>query len=86
MPSRKRSDWSRPLPQPIVIPDLMTLRTLADVRALLGHLPKKYRAKQTWRHVAKTLDEAAGGEIEPLEVTVALKLVLSLEGITARPR
>ena len=81
MPSRKRSDWSRPLPQPIVIPDLMTLRTLADVRALLVHLPKEYRAKETWRHVAKTLDEAAGGEIQPVEVTVALKLVLSLEGI-----
>ena len=84
MPSRKRPDWSRPLPQQIVIPDLMTLRTLADVRVLLSHLPKEYRAKETWRHVAKTLDEAAGGEIEPLEVAVALKLVLSLEGIASR--
>ena len=73
------------MPQPIIIPDLMTLRTLADVRALLGHLPKEYRAKETWRHVAKTLDEAAGGEIEPVEVTVALKLVLSMEGISLRP-
>jgi hypothetical protein len=86
MPSRKRPDWSRPLPQPIVIPDLMTLRTLADVRTLLSHLPKEHRAKETWHHVAKTLDEAAGGGIQPVEVTVALKLVLSLEGISARPR
>jgi hypothetical protein len=82
---RKRPDWSRPLPQPIVIPDLMTVRTLADVRTLLGHLPKEYRAKETWRRVATTLDEAAGGEIQPVEVTVALKLVLSMEGITSQP-
>jgi hypothetical protein len=81
MRSSTRPDWTRPLPQPIVIPDLITLRTLADVRTLLGHLPKEYRAKETWRHVAKTLDEAGGGGIEPVEVAVALKLVLSLEGI-----
>ena len=68
-----------------VVPDLKTLRTLADVRALLSHLPKEYRAKETWRHVAKTLDEAASGEIEPVEVAVALKLVLSLEGISSWP-
>jgi hypothetical protein len=74
------------LPQPIEIPDLMTLRTLADVRVLLSHLPKAYRAKETWRHVAKTLDDAAGGGIQPVEVPVALKPVLSMEGITARPR
>jgi hypothetical protein len=80
--SRKRPNWSRALPHPIAIPDLMTLRTLADVRALLSHLPKGYRAKETWRHVAKTLDEAASGEVEPVDVVVALKLVLSLEGIT----
>ena len=72
-------------PQQIVILDLMTLRTLADVRVLLGHLPKKYRAKETWRHVARILDEAAGGGIQPVEVAVAVKLVLSLEGIASRP-
>jgi hypothetical protein len=83
--SHKRPDWSRPLPQQIVIPDLMTLRTLADVRVLLGHLPKEYRTKETWRHVAMTLDEAAGGGIQPVEVAVALKLVLSLEGIAFQP-
>jgi hypothetical protein len=55
------------------------------VRALLGHLPKEYRAKETRRHVAKTLDDAAGGGIAPVEVAVALKLVLSLEGIVCRP-
>jgi hypothetical protein len=84
--SPKRPDWSRPLPQPTVIPYLMALQTLADVRVLLGHLPKEYRAKETWRHVANTLDEAAGGGIEPVEVTVSLKLVLSMEGIPCAPQ
>ena len=63
----------------------MTLRTLADVRVLLSHLPEEYRAKETWLHVAKTLDEAASGGIQPVDVAVALKLVLSLEGITSQP-
>jgi hypothetical protein len=58
---------------------------LADVRVLLSHLPKAYRAKETWRHVAKTLDEAAGGEIQPVEIAIALRLVLSMEGIASRP-
>jgi hypothetical protein len=81
--SRKSPDWSRPLPQQIVIPDLMTLRTLADVRVLLSHLPKEYRAKETWRHVAKTLDEATHGAY-PVEFAVALKLVLSLDHVACR--
>jgi hypothetical protein len=45
MPSRKRPDCSRPLPQALVIPEVMTLRTLADVRERIGHLPKETRAK-----------------------------------------
>jgi hypothetical protein len=47
-----RADWSRTLPRPIVIPKVMTLRTLADVRALIGHVPKERRETQPWQHVA----------------------------------
>jgi len=61
----------------------MKLRTLADVRELLGHVPKDFRAKDTWRYVAKTLDDAARGG-DPVDVAVALKLVLSIEGIACR--
>jgi hypothetical protein len=37
----------------------MDLVTLADVRTLLGHLPKQTREKSTWQHVAGELDKAA---------------------------
>lgn len=38
-PARK-CHWSQPLPQPLVIPGVMTLKTPAKVRKLVGHLPK----------------------------------------------
>lgn len=43
----------------------MKLRTLADARTLIGHLPKEHRAKDTWQHVTKTLNEAARGGAMP---------------------
>jgi hypothetical protein len=33
----------------LTIPEVMTIKTLADVRTLLGHLPKSTREKSTWR-------------------------------------
>jgi hypothetical protein len=61
----------------------MTMQTLADVRVLFGHLPEQYRAMDTWRHVAETLDEAARGG-DTVDFAVALKMVLSMEGIACR--
>jgi hypothetical protein len=79
----KRPDWSRPLPSPLVVPGVMTLRTLADVRKLLGHLPKEVRARSTWRGIAEQLDIAARGG-DPNDVAVALQLVLMLEKVPFR--
>jgi hypothetical protein len=65
---------SRPHKQPTVIPDLKTLRPFTDARVLHRHLRKEYCAKETW--YLKTLDEAAGGWIQPIEVAkVTLKLI-----------
>jgi hypothetical protein len=61
----------------------MTLRTLADVRTLLSHLPKKTRAKDTWQVVATALKEAAAAA-DPTDVTVARQLVPMLEKVTFR--
>ena len=86
----KRSDWSRPLPQPLHIFDendkrIITLKTLGDVRKMLLRLPEPYQLKTTWGHVAVMLDEAArGGDI--MDVVVPLRMVLGMEGIASRPQ
>ena len=81
---RGRPDWLRPLPHPLTIPEVMDLRTLADVRELLTHLPDRCRDKSTWQHVVACLEEAAlDGDTQ--NVAVPLRLVLSLEGVECRP-
>jgi hypothetical protein len=73
------------LPRPIIIPDVMELATLADVRALVEkHLPAEYRSKFTWRQLAGLLKRAAEGQQGVAEVSTALKIVLQLEGVTCR--
>jgi hypothetical protein len=48
------------LPRPHIIPDVLTLETLADVRKLVEkHLPVEYRLKFTWRQLAGLLKRAA---------------------------
>jgi hypothetical protein len=81
----KRTDWSRPLPQPIVIPEVMALQTLADVQKLLRHLPDDRRERLTWRYVAAKLDEAAI-EGDANDVSIALRMMLMLEGIEWQPK
>ena len=80
-----RPDWSRPLPRPLVIPTVVTLKTLADVRKLMGHLPAATREKSTWQHVAAQLTAAARGA-DPVHVAVALQIVLMLEDVECRPK
>jgi hypothetical protein len=63
----------------------MTLRTLADVRELMHHLPPDHRMLPTWRHVASQLDKAATGTLDTVNVEIALRLVLMLEGVKCRP-
>ena len=79
-----RPNWSRALPQPLVIPKIMTLKTLADVRTLLRHLPEDRRAWHTWHHVAAELEQAAAGA-DTVDVAVALRLALMLENVECRP-
>jgi hypothetical protein len=68
------------LPQTLIIPRVMTLTTLADVRKLIQHLPASHREFYTWRHVAAELDQAAASA-DVVDVAVALRLVLMLEHV-----
>jgi hypothetical protein len=80
-----RPNWSRALPQPLLIPDVMTLATLADVRTLMQHLPADRRGLSTWRQVAVDIEAAAaGGDIEG--AAIGLRMVLFLEGVECRPK
>jgi hypothetical protein len=58
-----RPNWSRPLPQPLVIPKVMTLKTLADVRELMRHLPASHRERSAWRYVARVANVTNRGMV-----------------------
>ena len=75
-----QSDWSRPLPQRIVIPTVATLTTLADARVLIESLPDDHRDDPTWRHIAAQLDQAAAG-VEVVDLGIALRMALILEDL-----
>jgi hypothetical protein len=78
-------NWSRPLPRPIIIPEVMELDTLGDVRALVEkHLPAEYRTKFTWRQLAGMLRRAAEGKEDVAEVSTALQIVFKIEGVEYR--
>jgi hypothetical protein len=80
-----RANSSRTLPQPLLIPDVMILATLSDVRELMRHLPADRRARSTWRRVAADIEVAAsGGDIEG--AVIALRMVLMIEGVECRPQ
>ena len=63
---RKRPDWSRPLPlplpRPLAIPDVMTLKTLADGHKLMRRLPQDRCERTTWRMPHNLLRSSADPE------------------------
>ena len=61
----------------------MDLVRLADVRTLLGHLPKETRAKSTWQHVEAALKQAASSG-DTTELWASLQIILMLEGVEYR--
>ena len=84
--SRPRLNWSQSLPRPLVIPDVMKLATLADVRVLIDkHLPKDRHDRQAWRHVAAELNKAAAGS-DTADVAIALRLALIIEHVECLPQ
>jgi len=78
-------DWSRPLPLTIIIPTVTTLKTLADVRVLIEHLPEDRREKPTWQHITAQLEQAAAG-VDVVDLGIALRLALMLEGLECQTR
>jgi len=82
------SDWRRPLPRPVVLPDVpLTLSTVADVRDLVNkRLPPSYKSRQVWQPIALITAAAARGHLPAEEVTAGMRLVLQLEGSPCRPQ
>jgi hypothetical protein len=67
------------------IPGVMDLKTLDDVRTLIGHLPKEARAKDTWQTVETELKKAATAPHgDTTQVSITLQMVLMLEKVEYR--
>jgi hypothetical protein len=83
MPSKavSRANWSRPLPQTLVIPDVMTLWTLAGVRVFVTQrLPKPYCDRPHWLAVARDVEVATRGG-DPAETVMVIRMALLIEGV-----
>ena len=58
----------------------MDLKTLADVRDFIKHIPKERRQNDTWQVVARRLEAAAtGGSVD--DVSIALQMAFQLERV-----
>ena len=58
----------------------MRLKTLADVRKLIGRMPMDFRTKETWQRIAALVDDAARGDTDPAQ------LVLIMENVPVQPK
>ena len=58
----------------------MTLKTVADVRELLKHVPPDRSRLSTWQYVEKCLNEAAASG-DAAGLSVALQIVFQLERV-----
>jgi len=56
------------------------LKTLADVRKLIGRMPMDFRTKETWQRIAALVDDAARGDTDPAQ------LVLIMENVPVQPK
>ena len=78
--SLQRPDWSRPLPQLLIVSDVMTVATLNDARVLIErHLqaaPERRRCGCTYRMSFEKSAWRRRGE-----VFLSLEMALSLEGL-----
>jgi hypothetical protein len=71
-------DWSRELSRPLTISGTIRLKTLADVRELMRHLPSEHRRRPSWRYVeAEITDAARSGDV--VGALAALRMVLMFE-------
>jgi hypothetical protein len=78
------SRWQLPLTRPLGLTDGTQFRTLNDVRAfIVERLPESSRERDVWKHVGTEL-LAAAKKGEAHDATVALEMVLTLEGILVR--
>jgi hypothetical protein len=63
----------------------MKLSPRDDLRELLRHLPPEPHERSTWKHVQKTLVNAACGAGRAIDFAVVVQLTFMLEGGECRP-
>lgn len=81
-----RPIWSRALPRPIVVSNVVILETLADARKLIrNHLTEKTRHKPLWRALAAQL-YAAAVDGNTVDAALLLQMVLTSEGLDRLPK
>lgn len=64
-------------------PGIMKLRTLADCRKLLRHVPAERRKLSSWQRVASDLKDAAVTD-DVAGAAISLRLVLFMERVECR--